>query len=392
MKKIIFFFVSLFSIASAETPPVDISFLVADLKYNEEQGVKICEIQQACISLFKGYDYIYKGDGLIAENFADVMSQFGNSFWFVSNEINYQPMKQKLLSHGWNAMFNRNLLFKNADFLKIASQPVYEPHNLLSYPAIVYMRPSSISNFDEFSHTYPGVVVIDRASVDYWKNKYKMSTLFLHHPDLEKVKPKWGLYPKKYNKALVEKIQKEINSETLVIKPKSNAEGRGVIIVGKDKLGETLKAIFTPQNQALKNLDAGYSYWYYDKSDTFLVEEFVSSDPIPVPEFDNRLFNCTMRVVFALIYHEKALQLHFLGEYWIVPNKSVDQKGTLNDKNKASMEHPHITAIDPQTRFKVKELLTKPFLLMYKRMLKFDEASLEEGIDSALVTGLDREI
>lgn len=391
MKKLVFllFFISAIS---AETPPVDISFLVADLKYNEAQGPKICEIQHACISMFKGYDYIYKGEGLIGDNFAKVLAPFGVNLWFVSSDINYLPMKKKFLSHGWHASTTKSALYKNPTFAKIASEKVDNPFNISSYKGIVYTRPSIINNFDEVVQTYPGIVFIDRANRNFWKDKYKMSTLFLHHPALENVRPRWGLYPKVYSKALIDQINAEINSDRLVIKPVGAAEGKGVIVLDKRNLDATLKAIFVHSESLIRSSDRGYSHWYWDKADSFLVEEYVPSDPIQVANFQNRFFNCTMRVVFALIYHEKEVQLHYLGEYWIVPDKSIDDKGSLNEKNKASMVHPHICAIDPVTRKKVKELLAKPLLLMYKRMLNLKESTLDQGIDSAIITGLDREI
>lgn len=386
MTRFVIFVFCFFSIASAATPPVDISLLVADLKYNENQGVKICEIQQGCMSMFKGYDYIYDGEGLIGENLAQLLSQFGSTFWFVNPEINYAPMKKRFQANGWNMAVNTQELLRNPQFLNNAAMSVQNPNNILDYHAIVYMRPANIPDLDSFRRNYPGIVIFDVANMNYWKDKYKMSTLFLDHPSLEMVKPKWGLYPKKYSKELVARIQEEIGSDLLVIKPRSTAEGKGVIIVERGNLDATLKLIFNSKNTKIP--DRGYSYWNFDRSSFFLVEEYVPSDPIRVAEFDNRLFNCTMRVVFALIYHEQAVQLHFLGEYWIIPDLSEDQKGSLNDKNKASMIHPHICAIDPETRLKAKRLLVKPLLMMYKRMLNLDEETIEDGIDEAIVTGL----
>ena len=41
----------------AEKYPVDVCYMVADLKYNARQGVKICEIQQSALSMFNGDTY-----------------------------------------------------------------------------------------------------------------------------------------------------------------------------------------------------------------------------------------------------------------------------------------------------------------------------------------------
>src|SRR5690242_6721459 len=48
-------------------PSADISILVADVKYNPEQGVKICEIQTASSSSLCAYDFLQGGHGVIAQ-------------------------------------------------------------------------------------------------------------------------------------------------------------------------------------------------------------------------------------------------------------------------------------------------------------------------------------
>lgn len=386
------FFFLFFSVVYAG-PPADISFLVADLKYSEEQGVKICEIQQACLSLFKGYDYIYEGEGLIGINFCELIQQFHKPLWYLYYHVNYTPLKKRLVQYGWREKLDLESLCSDYTLNKIGGIPPADPHNIDDYQGIVYLRPKKIDNLPDFKNKYPGILLIDLANMEYFSDKFKMSKLFLNYPDLEEVKPKWNLYPKEYTPDLAQLISQELGGKIFVIKPRGAAEGRGVIVVKKNDLDKTLRLILTgDKNTLLENPDKGYSYWANEPSDTFIVEEFIQSDPIKVPFFDNRSFNCTMRVVFVLMYHQRAFQLHFLGEYWIVPDLSLDQEGSLNAKHKASMVHPHITPVDPGTRRRVKEMLSRPLLLMYKRMLGFDDADLEEGVEEALVTGLDRDI
>ena len=54
--------------------PAAVSFFVVDLKYNEIQGVQVCEIQPSVVSKFSGSDFVNSMRGAAAKNFCDYLS------------------------------------------------------------------------------------------------------------------------------------------------------------------------------------------------------------------------------------------------------------------------------------------------------------------------------
>src|SRR5258708_3734533 len=66
---------------------VDVCFLVADLKYNAQQGVKICEIQQACLSVFNGDVVCNVEEESIHKELARTLSLYNKKGWVVANGI-----------------------------------------------------------------------------------------------------------------------------------------------------------------------------------------------------------------------------------------------------------------------------------------------------------------
>ena len=99
------------------------------------------------------------------------------------------------------------------------------------------------------------------------------------------IKPKWGLYQKKYRSDLAGEIQREISGDLFVIKPLHLCLGKGVIITSKENLDSTLQTILLPENRnlLLKNPDRGYKYWSFNHDDSFLVEAFIESILFPFP-------------------------------------------------------------------------------------------------------------
>ncbi|MDB2613715.1 hypothetical protein N9Y92_00985 [Chlamydiales bacterium] len=278
-------------------------------------------------------------------------------------------------------------MFQSKEFQSLAALPAINPESIFDYNYIAYMQNSYIKDLNLFLKKYPGLLLIDSACKNYFQDKYATSTLFTEIPSLIEVKPKWGLYKKEYSKNLAHQIQKEINSAIYVIKPRNAFKGNGVIITSKEDLNKTLKTILLNNKTLSNHPDRGYRYWSKNRSDSFLVEEFIYSDLITIPEYNNQLFNGTMRLAVALIYHNNDFQLHFLGEYWNIPDKSINEPGSLNDKHKTSLSSLHKCKIDPHTAFTVKKSLTKPLLLLYKRLLGFDIENIENGLETSIITG-----
>ena len=91
-----------------------------------------------------------------------------------------------------------------------------------------------------------------------------------------------------------------------------------------------------------------------------------------------------MRIAVAFIYHDHNFQLHFLADYWNIGDKSIDENGSLNEIHKTGSVRWHKYDVNPTTRAKIRAQLTKPLLVMYKRLLGFDIDRIEEGLDTQL--------
>ncbi|MEI8364905.1 MAG: hypothetical protein WCF65_00670 [Parachlamydiaceae bacterium] len=371
---------------AASILPADISLFMIELKYEENEGVKICEIQPLSQSSFEGCDYVYQQKDIVGLRVCQFLSQFGKSFWFVKPHIAHEKMGKLFSAQGWKPFPSLKNLYQSKKFLQLARKPVCDPTNISSYHAILFMRLSEIGDLRNGYSMLSGVLLIDRASVNSMTDKYTQSLLFTGHPVLENIKPKWGLFPKKYSEQLVAEIKNKIDSDMLVIKPLTAIRGRGVIIINNSDLDTTLQSILNKNIGLTENPDRGYSYWANDSSTSFLVEEFIKTTPVPVPTLDNQSYDVTMRLAVALVYHQNSIYLHFLGDYCNLSDTPIDDDGSLNDKHKTSLRMPQTILIQPAARKEIQELLSKPLVMMYKCMLGFDVAHIEEGVESAVIT------
>ncbi|NGX57135.1 MAG: hypothetical protein K940chlam3_00018 [Chlamydiae bacterium] len=350
--------------------PVDITFLVADLKYNQKDGVKICEIQHGIASAFSGDRYSHGEPGIIPENFYLTLLQYQNEFWTTHNNFSEAQIKNQLMaSPEWHVLDHLPAVERNAFFLQQAALPVEDPTNIQSYHGCICTRKWVLNKHRKFMKKYPGIILIDEASIPYWEDKYKMSMLFSRNENLSSFKPRWHLYKKEYDAQLAQKIIEEIKSDWFVIKPRSSYLGNGVIIVNQEDLDETLRYILIKSRQLDKDPDNSYNYWYKDRSHTFLVEEFIASDPLCIPHLDNQLYQPTMRVAFICAYHNREIDLHILGAYWKLPRLSLSDEGTLNEKHKNCGKIPYFYRVDPETLREVEKQLHVALPLLYKEML-----------------------
>lgn len=368
-------------------PPVDITLLMIELKYDEHQGVKICELQPICHSTFNGCDYIYQKKGLIGHNICEYLSQFGNSFWFMNPEVSSEAVRELFLTHQWRS--SRSLfqaISQGDDWVEEALHPPYDSNKLLDYPIILYAKIHNTEEIKDFYSKFPGMVLIDKAFVPYMYDKYKQSLLFNGHPLLKNIKPRWGLFPKRYTAGLANEIKREIPTDKLVIKPRSANCGKGVIIVHKDDLDKTLKIIFSSEPNLQNHPDRGYHYWSQDPANDFLVEEFIETDPIFVEKEHNAPFDVTYRLAVSLIYQEETIYLHYLGGYCNISEKSLWEEGTLNEKHKTSLLTPRSIKTPLKINRDINRLLTKPLLILYKRILGFPLSYLENNLETSIIT------
>lgn len=346
----------------------DISYLVADLKYNDQQGVQICEIQTGRASRFIGFDYIYGGEGLIVRNLAEVLKMYHHRGWFLKNDIR-DPLATKFLGDiGWKGFESIDELVNDPEFQSIATLENTNAVSISDFGGILFTRQSSLSPISQFKSQYPNVLIIDESTAGYCGDKLSTSLLF-NEAELRRYKPEWNLYPKEYSHDLCSIIMEEIGSEYLVIKPRRAAKGYGVIICSSKDLDNTLDYILNGGEELLEDPDPSYRYWAYDQSYSFIVEAYAPSNPTPVEHLDNRLFDPTMRVVYVLVHSDHTIRLHHLGSYWKLPEMSLDQEGCLNDIHKSCGNIPFFSEVDPETDEKVQNQMRECYSRLYELML-----------------------
>lgn len=369
------------SLECSSRHPVDISFLVADLKYSEENGIKICEIQQGILSTFLGDAYLRGIPGPIAMNFHEVLSEFSVKKWTAPRGIaSWNIIRTVLNDPDWKLETSLRSILSHPEFPQAAKLPPENPFDISSYKAIVFVRTEEIEDRKKLKELYPGIIAVDAANSPYWIDKYKMSLLFERNPTLSAIKPEWKLYDKTDPETLARKVMEDISSELYVIKPRGAFLGNGVIISAREELEATFRTIFSGEGLASKSKDPSYSYWSKDPFDSFIVEKFYYSDFIEVPEFGGEIYNPTIRAAFILVYDKGKIEFRMLGSYGLLPFKPICGEGSLNECHKAYCKQPFFTELNLWTRQQVEKQLSETMPLLYREMLSIDTAYVEPAI------------
>lgn len=352
---------------SASNYPADISYMVADLKYSKEEGVKLCEVQHGILSTFYGDVWLNGDNGKICPKIVEAFDQFPIKKWYVHSQVNFKNLIDTFNESPFWIRESSIKTFTNSDqFKKLALTPPEDPSDINSYHAMLYVRGSSLVDPDHFRKICPGVLLIDAPTHRYWIDKYTMTRLFMGDPKLVKIKPEWGLYPKVYSETLAKQITDDIPSDIYVIKPRSAFLGKGVILVAKDELDSVLHYILTPSEQLKSDPDGAYNHWNKDQHDSFLIEKYYPSDLIKV---EDKWYQPTMRCAFVMIYNKNKIEVRFLGGYWMMPLKAEGETGTLNECKKAYCKAPYFVPASDEELQAIGKQLEETLPLMYEKML-----------------------
>ena len=360
------------SVHSTEEYPSDVCYMVADLKYNAQQGVKICEIQQAALSLFNGDTFRSLEEESIHKELLRILSIYNKNGWVVANSMADKKLVSTLASSSfWQSPKDIITLLSDQNFIYQTKQPVQDIYDCSSYQGFLYINWSHLCAILDFEKRFPAMVVIDKSSFPFWIDKYKMTQLFAEDELLSTFKPKWGNYKKIYTKELASKIADDLQCDTFVIKPRGEFLGKGVIITQRQDLDEVLFYIITKNGKLADSKDPSYMAWKNDSFDSFIVEEFVTSDLLMVPHLENKIYQPTMRVAFVLVYNKHCHHVHFLGGYWKTPLLSIYEEGEFMQKNKDICKPPYYCAVDVKTMQLVQNELRIALPLLHSRMLQF---------------------
>jgi len=359
---------------------VDISYMVADFKYSQENGLKICEVQQGSLSSLNGDLYISsqnnnknikENNGDISPKIVEFLNQFPIKKWMVGSF--FKPLKRCLRVSGWNNCKSFRMLTRDPEFLECSKLIPSNQSSISSYAGIVYTTYDTIQNVNSFHDIYPGIIFIDKVTLNYWNDKCKMNALFDNNVELKQYKADWKLYPRKYDLTLAQQIKEEIPSNFYVVKPTNAFLGYGVIVVENENLDRTLQIILEPQSDLIEKFvnDKGYTFWYKNNCSTFLIEKYYESDYLQFRTNDcfELNYDATMRIAFILKYDNGLITYHPMGGFWKLPCKALEEIGTLNEKRISSCSSPFYKEVDLILLEKINKKLELAMLLFYETML-----------------------
>ena len=351
-----------------EKLPHDISFCIADLKYNYPT-IKICEFGQATRSKFKGYEQLF-GEGKIWSLFWHYLAHLNLASIFVEDKYNTRNKQwqqemalTEFMRYGGHVTTPSIFFHHVFGSIKNTRKRINSPQsNIIIYPHFsptigkcFLLQKNNLSCF------------LDFATEPYVNNKYAthkiMCECSLHH-----YRPTCFLSSKYYTHTLAAKIQSTMPAEKYVIKPLNAAKGLGVIIINHTELDRTLKKLFAKKS-AVQPKDPLFSYWKKDRNTLFLVEEYVASKAITI---DNLTYDPTMRIIFALRHQNGRIFVDFCDGYWKLPIKALNENGTLTEKHKSNI-NPHRSCsakIDPDDFNYVKSILRPILANAYLTMLR----------------------
>ena len=366
--------------------PADISYLFADLKYRDNE-VKICEFGPARRASIASSEVIYGGRTISMPTpywplLWEYLTRLSVPVWSVG-PIDAHFERCLPTSHRLTSL---KALELSQDFV-IRKKNDVDGRSLAYSGVVVYTHVNRYNSTrkqlrTDFKQTYPDILFLDGAAHLYANNKLELARL-LDRPDLQKFKPRWKNYKKQYTPRLAQKILKDIQADTVVIKPINSSRANGVIIVHASDLDATLKQILAHtlatnhvggyKNYAPSDKTQTYEYWKNDPNNAFMVESFEESKSIRVR---GALYDPTMRVVFILRHEAGKIYTTILGGYWDIPAKHLgDKAASFTDKHKTILmpegeESLYMgLKIAEQDFTSVKEVLYKILPKIYEQML-----------------------
>lgn len=349
---------------------VDVSYLTVDLKYHSERGAQICEIQQGAPSMLTGHTVSNGGRCQIVYNLLEELNKFFEHSWAVRGAFSDPVVRSAFLyDEKWTMIETVQFLSKDQLFLNCAAQPVKDLSDISSYHGFVFAAANKNDNRAKFQDKYPGVILIDNATFQLRRDKYNMTQLLMGHPLTEKHKPKWGIYSKVTEEGLAQKINEEIGSDLLVIKPIDGFHGKGIIMLKKEDLKEAFDYIFKRKPKGLSEAEAAYEYWLDDDSDQFLIEEFIEVEPVALSHLEGKLYSPTLRLAFLLIYNRLNIEVIYLGGYNYYPSVAITEEGSLTDKYKTAYRAPFHSKGDPEILNKAADQMKKVLSIVYQKLL-----------------------
>lgn len=364
--------------------PDDLSFCIADLKYNVDT-LKILEFGEGGRSKFKGYDALF-GPGMMWALFWSHLAQFQVPIWLVSMPEDPELLRE--INYDLFCKIGGKRAETITELQKKIDADIQEQHGIVTdqhradYSAIVLIkkgRPTQTVN--AMKGMYQKIVFIGQFTNKYVNNKFRLDSLFTS-PELKKYRPLCRSCSVEYDSNLAQSLIKDFGCDVFVIKPINSSRGRGIIMVAKDQLDFTFKLILKDR-AALKRttLPEEYTYWQTYQSPIFLVEAYEPSKPVFI---DDKPYDATMRLVFTLDYKDGKLDVTIFDGYWKLPAFPLtDATCSLTEKHKSHIIPGLLSSvrISEEDKAGAKKLLEDALYKLYwqmvqSRMFTFDDEGL----------------
>lgn len=360
-----------FQLPEQNALPSDISFCIADLKL-DGSNIQICEFGEGLESRFKGYDAITH-QGAMWEALWQALGAYKHPVWVIENDF----WKQHTADYAYRALqINGGSMVSS---FGQAQQKMYANKTKAAgakSEGIVLLHgvKKSAVFVKNTAKQYPNLLFLSKATARFVSSKQETNALF-NTPFLQQFKPQNLLIKKQYYAGLASDILKNIPNEYLVIKPTNSSLGHGIIIIHRRQLDETIKLILQGHTEPLAKYQANrnYSYWLKDKDSHFIIEAFAQSKPLIV---NNNAYDPTMRIAFVMSNLKGKMQISYLGSYWKLPAKHLNEPGDFTEKHKsATTSHPWSSVlVADEDYFIVCQQLNELLPILYAKMLDLTSA------------------
>ena len=141
--------------------PADMSFIVIDLKYNKNDGVKVCEMQHGLGSTFCGVEFLEGKKYAVGTIFKNLLTSYFQRNWYVSNRITSEFRKPLDIDPRWTRISNFNAIPKNAKSKQLADIKIPNPTCLNNYYDLFICHYNEVN--PETLDKIHGLVVLNRA-------------------------------------------------------------------------------------------------------------------------------------------------------------------------------------------------------------------------------------
>ncbi len=320
--------------------PADISFVVADVKYDNGK-LKFCEcgdgiymsFRTAQVRLNNNVQHVVSPYWGIFWNY---LAQFNLPIWLIGNAHQAEAMAvEELKKVGGCALKNLSQLEEQTSFKKQCCSEFAPSSKISNYKGIIVFRAHKEGEregkkYKEFQRKHPEFLYVNATARKHFKRKDRTYRLF-SEANLTQYIPRFKIYPAIYSDTLAEQIAADLDTNMFVLKPPFNSLSNGVNAVDNQGLDSLLRLILKDKNKIAPRSHRSLAYWRRTNEKNIVATEYVPSRTIVK---DGKLYDPTMRIVFMMHQDNNTLSITPITGFWKIPVKSLNDKdATLTDKH-----------------------------------------------------------